>query len=91
MNLSDWRYAHLAYNRDTDEACMDAASLCSMKVLRAKPGQYATCSFKTPTGVVEAFADAVQIARDVTVPRAAVLVWRHDEHKRVAELLGQFR
>lgn len=89
MNLTD-RYAHLAYNRHTDEACCDAASGCAMKVLRAKPGQFATCQFKTPAGVVEAFADSFKVAGTV-VPRAAVLVWSHDEHARIIELLGVFR
>lgn len=90
MNLTD-RYQHLAYSRHTDEACSDAASGCAMKVLRAKPGQYATCQFKTPVGVVEAFADSFEVAPNVTVPRAAVLLWSRDEHARITELLERFR
>lgn len=90
MNLTD-RYQHLAYNRHTDEACCDAASGCAMKVLRAKPGQFATCQFKTPAGVVEAFADSFEAAPGTVVPRAAVLVWSHVEHARIVELLGVFR
>ena len=90
MKLADWRYAHLAYSRDVDDACSDAAGACVLKVIRANPGQFVTCSFKTLGGVVEAFADAVEVARGAVVPRAAVLVWRHDERQRITELLKEF-
>jgi len=91
MRLADWRYAHLAYRADTDDACCDAASACVTKVLRAEPGRHASCVFKTPAGVVEAFADSVEVAPGAVIPRAAVLVWTHVEHQRVAELLERFQ
>jgi hypothetical protein len=85
------RYRHLAYSADTDDACSDAASACVVNVLRAKPGAAARCAFKTPAGIVEAFADAVQVAPGVSVPRAAVLVWSHDEWLRAHQLLEKFQ
>lgn len=89
MKLAE-RYRHLAYTPDTDDACSDAAA-CVMKVIgHPEPGQWARCAFKTSGGVVEAFASSTEIA-GVRTLRSAVLVWSHDEHARITELLGVFR
>lgn len=90
MRLADWRYAHLAYTSDTDDACTDAAAACVSLVLNAKPGQHATCSFRTPAGVVEAFADS-SVTSGVKALRSAVVVWRHDEHEQITKLMGDMR
>lgn len=89
MPLADWRYRHLAYSPDVDDAACDAASACAMKVLRAPAGQFAVCQFKTLAGVVSAFADSVEVAPGATVPRSAVVVFRFDEHQRITELLKE--
>ena len=85
--MADWRYAHLAYPPDLDDACSDAAAACVMNVLNAQSGAAARCAFKTPAGVVEAFADC-SITSGVRALRSAVVVWRHDEHAEITKLLG---
>lgn len=90
MRLADWRYAHLAYTADLDDACSDATGACLLKVWRALPGQFVTCAFKTPAGVVEAFADSVETSGVLSM-RSAVVVWRFDEFEEITKLMGDMR
>lgn len=87
MNLAGWRYWHLAYSPDLDDACSDAAAACVMNVLSAAPGASARCAFKTPAGVVEAFADC-SVTSGVRALRSAVVVWRFDEFEQITKLMG---
>ena len=90
VRLADWRYAHLAYSPDLDDACSDATGACLLKVWRATPDQFVTCAFKTLAGVVEAFADSTVVSGVLSM-RSAVVVWRHDEFEQITKLMGEFR